>query len=280
MLKKVLVVIDESNASYAAKNYAIELAKIHNCSLTGLGIVDTPWITAAQPEPLGGGAYKIYRDKEVIESTHVKVKEMLDNFKKLSQEQKVNCTILEQEGFPATEIENLSEEHDLIVMGSKTDFHFDLENDSDLTVQHITRDNPRPIVVVSSHDMSVMANDTVLVAYNGSLQAARSLHMFLLLGLGQGKKMHVITIAKDSQEAEVIVNRAQRMCQSYGYKATSENITSSEPIESILLDKLKQINPCMLVMGANSHSNLRTFFFGTKTEHMIKQSSTPLFIHH
>lgn len=280
MLKKILVVIDESSASQAAKLYAIELAKTMKCELTGLGIIDTPWITAAQPEPLGGGAYKIYRDKEVISSTHKKVKQMLKNFDEMCKQSNIESHAIEQEGFPATEIEVLSEEHDLIIIGSKTDFHFELDEDSDLTVRHITRDNPRPVLAVTSPDLKVMSNDTVLIAYDGSLQAARSLHMFLLLGLGQGKKLHVVSVAKTHKEAEQIAKRAQRMCQSHGYDAVAQGVGSSKSVETVLKDKLAEIKPCMLVMGAYSHSSIKDFIFGSKTEHMIKESKTPVFIHH
>ena len=280
MLKRILIVVDESDASYAAKLYAIKLAKQKKCKLTGIGIIDIPWITAAQPEPLGGGAYKIYRDQEVISKTHHKVKELLKDFEEMSNKEKVDCLIFEREGWPASEIENLSEEHDIIVIGKATDFHFELEEDSNLTVRHLARDNPRPIIVVPSKENDISEDHNILIAYDGSLQAARSLHMFLLLGLARDKKLHLTSVAKTKAEANRIVGPAQRMCEQHGYKASSEGIESSESIELILKEKIKTMKPSLLVMGAYSRNGLKELIFGSTTEHMIKDPSVPVFIHH
>ena len=81
MLKKLLVVLDSSKAGNAAQDLAINIAKQKQAQLTGIGVLDTPWITAAQPEPLGGAAYKLHRDDEVIKQSHKQVTHMLDEFK-------------------------------------------------------------------------------------------------------------------------------------------------------------------------------------------------------
>ncbi len=277
MLKKILVVLDGSKTSVGAKTYAVNLAKQLKAKLTGVGVIDTPWITAAQPEPLGGAAYKIHRDEEVIRQTHNRIETMLDEFKGLCARGQVACDTSELEGFPATEIESLSQEHDLIVIGKTTEFHFDLDVESDLTVKHIIRDNPRPIIVITSPDIE---DKTVLIAYDGSLQAARSLHMYLLLGLGQDKNVHVISIARKQKDADEIAQRAQNMCESHDIKVAAEGIVSTKPPEEVIKKKSKEINAGMIVMGAFGHKGLRELFFGSCTEHMMKKSTVPLFIHH
>jgi nucleotide-binding universal stress UspA family protein len=280
MIKSILLVLDKSDTSIAAKRYAIDLAKKKHCKLVGVGIVDTPWITAAQPEPLGGGAYKIFRDEEVIKQTHEKVKSLLKTFEDSSKKAGIEHQVIELEGFPATEIENLSEENDLIVIGKTTDFHFEMEDDSNLTVRHLTRDNPRPIIIVTSDDSTVCGDQTVLIAYDGSLQSARALHMFLLLGLAEGKKLHIVTHDKDKKSANQIVGRAHNMCTKYGYAVTSMGLSADKSIEDILKAEIKKLNPCLLVMGAHSHTGLKELIFGSTTEHMMKQSNVPLFVHH
>lgn len=277
MLKSILVVLDGSKTAEAAKKYAIALAKGSKTSLTGVGVIDTPWITAAQPEPLGGAAYKIHRDEVVIQQTHTRIQEMLDAFKGMCKDNKISCNSSELEGFPATEIERLSQEHDLIIIGKTTDFHFDLDTESDITVKHIIRDNPRPMIVVTSAEFD---GDQVLIAYDGSLQAARALHMYLLLGLAKGKKIHVISIARMQDEATDMAERAQKMCEIYGVDVTSEGIASHRPPEDVIKAQATKIDANMIVMGAFGHHGLREIFFGSCTEHMMKQSEVPLFIHH
>lgn len=277
MLKRILVVLDGSKAGSVAKQYAIKLAKALDAEVTGVGVLDTPWIMAAQPEPLGGAAFKIHRDQEIIKKNHQKIKDMLARFKALCVENNLKHAVAELEGFPAVEIETLAEKHDLIVIGRTTDFNFDLEADSDLTVRHIIRDNPRPMVVVTSE---FEVDKKILIAYDGSLQAARALHMYLLLGIGKGQKVHILSISKNQKDAENIATRAKEMCELHGVEAEIEGVTSRSSPEEVIQKKSKELGVTMVVLGAFGHSGLREFFFGTTTEHLLKSSEVSLFIHH
>lgn len=277
MLKKILVVLDGSSAARAAKKYALKMAKKLNAELTGVGIIDTPWITAAQPEPLGGAAFKIHRDEEIIKQTHERIQSMLKTFTEECKKAEIKFSISELEGFPATEIEKMAEEHDLIIIGKTTDFHFDLDEDTDITVRHIVRDNPRPIIVVNS-DKKIDGN--VVIAYDGGLQSARALHMFLLLGLGMDSKAHILSVAKNQKEADQIAHSAKMMCESHGMKAEAEGIASRKAPEDVLKKKVQEYDAGLIVMGAYGHHGLKELIFGTTTEHLLKESESALFIHH
>src|SRR5215510_15202139 len=104
MLKKILLVLDSSKPGIMAQEYAIKLAKQFKSSLTGLGVLDTPWITAAQPEPLGGAAFKIHRDDVVLRQSQEHIEFLLNDFKKDCQTGSIVFQALETEGFPAVEI--------------------------------------------------------------------------------------------------------------------------------------------------------------------------------
>lgn len=277
MLKSILVTLDDSKSSQEAQSIAIELAKKFKIKVTGVAVLDIPWITAAQPEPLGGGAYKLHRDDEVIRQSHEHVETSLLEFKSRCEKEDIPCEVIEVEGFPATEIERLSQEHDLILMGKTTDFHFEVEDETDLTVQHITRDNPRPLLVVPPKKVH---SDKVLIAYDGSLQAARSLHMFLLLGLARGKSVHIISIARTAAQANPIVEHAQKMCANHGVESTATGIVTNDNAEDVILRTAQTLKPGIIVMGAFGHQGFREFFFGSCTEHMIKKTNIPLFVHH
>jgi nucleotide-binding universal stress UspA family protein len=277
MLKRILVVLDGSNAASCAKKYALKLAKELKTELTGVGVIDTPWITAAQPEPLGGAAFKIHRDQELIKKTHDRIEEMLTKFRNECDKNDVKCYVSELEGFPATEIEGLSEEHDLIIIGKTTDFHGDLDGDTDLTVKHILRDNPRPVIVIP-RDLDLTGK--IVVAYDGSMQAARALHMFLLLGLGIGHKIHVVSVARRKSEADTMAQRALEMCKLHDMDVEAEGMESRKAPELVILNRAKELKANMVVMGAYGTQGLREYIFGTTTEHLMKQSDVALFIHH
>lgn len=278
MIKKILVVLDSSKPGLMAQHYALKLATSYKASVTGLAILDTPWITAAQPEPLGGAAFKIHRDDVVLQQSQDHVEYLLAEFQKEAQAAHVDFQGVEAEGFPAVEIEKCSHEHDIIVIGKTTDFHFELDEDTDITVKHIARDNPRPLILVPEN---IPESNSVMIAYDGSLQASRSLHMFLLLGLAKGKDVHVVSSDKNVDKAVVHAKRALRMCEIHGIQATLHTFEMpSGSIADHLLDKVSELKASMLVMGGFSHTMIRETLFGSCTKALMKNSPVPLFMFH
>lgn len=277
MIKRILLVLDASQPGIRTQQYAIEMAQKYGAHITGLAILDTPWITAAQPEPLGGPAFKIHRDDMVIRQSQEHIDFLVDEFKKICEKEKLSYEAIEAEGFPAVEVERLAHEHDVICIGKTTDFHFDLDDDSDITVKHIARDNPRPLILVPSE---YAATDKVMVAYDGSLQVARSLHMFLLLGMAKGKEIHIVSGHKIKDKAEVVARRAVAMCEAYGVKAVYHPIELDGSVADALLETLKEINASMLVMGGFSHNILHEAIFGSCTKTLMRTSPVPVFLHH
>ena len=259
-----------------AQQYAIKLATTYKASLTGLAILDTPWITAAQPEPLGGAAFKVHRDDVVLKQSQEHVEYLLAEFNKDAQAAQIEFEGVEAEGFPAVEIEKLSHEHDLIVIGKTTDFHFELDETTDITVKHIARDNPRPLILVPE---TIPASKGIMIAYDGSLQASHALHMLLLLGMAKGQAVHIVSSDKNVDKATVLAKRAMRMCEAHGVQATYHPFAlSSGSIAEHLLDKVRELQVSMLVMGGFSHTVIHETIFGSCTKSLMKNSPVPLFM--
>lgn len=269
--------VDGSKAGIAARDLAVKLAKESNASLTGMTVLDTPWITAAQPEPLGGGAYKLHRDDEVIKQSHSHAEFVLSDFKKVCKEHKVTCEAIEVEGFPASEIEYLSHEHDLIVIGQTTDFHYELEEETDLIVKHVANDNPRPLIIVPPYTVN---SDNILIAYDGTLEAARALHIFLLLGLTKGKKIHIVSVHKNEDFALETAFQAKRMCKAYKIEAEVHAVATRSDPAKVILRKVEELEIGIVVMGAFGHTSFREVLFGTTTSHLMRKCKVPLFLHH
>ncbi len=277
MLKKILLVLDGSAAGIAARNYAFQLSENKGAGMTAIGVLDTPWITAAQPEPIGGASFKLQRDEAMIEHTQEHVVHLLEDFAKEAKKRKVEVESVEAEGFPTTEIERLSHEHDLIVIGKTTDFHFDLDEDADVTVRHVARDNPRPLLIVPENPV---VDGKVLVALDHSLQSSRALHMFLLLGLGVGRDIEVLSIHDDEELAQIIAQRGVRMCAVHGIKAEARTIRAAGNRGETILKEASDAGASLLVMGGFSHSLLKELFFGSCTKKLMEQTQIPLFLHH
>jgi nucleotide-binding universal stress UspA family protein len=279
MLKRILLALDCSASGLQAKHLAINLAAEYKAQLTGMGILDIPWITAAQPEPIGGTAYKLYRDQEVISQMHERLESLMKEFKRKCKAQHVECNTLEAKGLPTLELERSSQEHDIIIMGKNPEFHFELDSDNDIVVRHIARDNPRPLIITPGSAKEDKGRH-ILIAYDGSLQAARSLHIFLLLGLARGKPVHIISVDDVQTDAVARAQRAQRMCESHGVQATSQGLDSKDDLAQIILATAYEKKAQMIVLGAFGWRGLRDLFFGSAASQLIKDADIPLFIHH
>lgn len=277
MIKRIVLVLDASVAGKTARTYALDLAKQHQAELLGVAVLDTPWLTATQPEPLGGSAFKIRRDEEIIRSTQSHIEEVLAEFKSVCAQKNIPCQALEIEGFPANEIEMASYQGDLILLGKTTDFHFELDTDSDSTVRHVAHDNPRPLVVIPKIPEQT---NVVLVAYDGQICSSRALHMFLLLNLGKGKRLHIVNVNENPSEGQELVSLALKLCESHGVSAESQILNTKHSPGEALLDLAQKLKAEMIVLGAFGHTILWDALFGSCSKTMLKKSEIPLFIHH
>lgn len=277
MLRKILIALDSSTPGCKARDYAISLAKAYDANLTAVGIIDTPWITAAQPEPLGGSVFKIHRDEAIIKQSHDHVHQLFEEFQSLCANANINYKCVEAEGFPSVMIERMAHNHDLIVIGKTTDFHFELDENSDITVKHIARDNPRPLIIVPDHPAF---GEKILITIDGSVGASKALHMFLLLGLGRHNPVEVLSINKDPELAKIIAQNGVDMCHMHGVNAEPHIIETSSDEASIILERAHDINTKLIVMGGFNGSVIKETIFGSCSKRLLRDSDIPLFIHH
>ncbi|MCP3659827.1 MAG: universal stress protein [Bacteroidetes bacterium] len=276
MIKKILVVLDTSKSSQRVRDLAINIALNTKAKLTGIGILDTPSITTPRIEPLGGVAYNIDHEDEIILKSHQHVLKLMRIFKKRGAGHDIAIKTMETKGNPIDQIQLLSHEHNIIIISRKTNFHFEAEDETDETVKKVARDNPRPIIVVPPFKK---LGEDILIAYDGSLAATRSLHMFLLLGIWEGHKIHIISIDEDFEKAENIGMQASKMCNIYNIKPKLYCIKSNKNPAELIIEKAKEIKAWMVVIGAFKHNKLHDVLFDSSTSILMKNSEVPLFIH-
>lgn len=278
MIRRILVVADATEASRVGQRMAIDLARRQDAEITGIGVVDRPWITEPRATPIGAGPYKTHRDEALLQEFRDKVAAILADFEQTTQAAKVPFVTVEAEGVPAETIETEAEAHDLIVIGRDTNFHFERNHDAVEAVARLVRENPRPLLVAPS---ARHTNDTVLVGYDGSFQASRAIHMFVLLGLAAEREIHIVSVARDPDAAAALARRGARLFEGHGIRAQLHGTGShAEPAE-VLLAEAALLKPGLLVMGAFGHTGLREFILGSTTRTLLDRAeSIPLFIHH
>jgi nucleotide-binding universal stress UspA family protein len=275
MLKSILVGLDGSPHSQVAVELGIRWAKRFDAFLVGLGIIDEPGICGPEAVPLGAGAYKVERDQVRLAEARRRVEGFLEAFTLRCAEAQVPLKLLEDTGQPSVQVLLEAQRFDLILLGRRTYFHFQTQEGPDETLFEVVKHSPRPVVAVPD---SFREGTGVLVAYDGSLQAARTLQAFQSSGLGEGTEIHVLTVGKDHTEAARHADRAAEFLRFHDLKVTTHPVASSDFPGNAILQYCWQLDPGLLVMGAYGQPRWREFLFGSVTRALLKQTPVPLFL--
>jgi nucleotide-binding universal stress UspA family protein len=278
MLRSILMGLDGSAYSHTALRLGIDWARRYNAMLIGLGIVDEPTIRRAETALIGGtapGEPILYRER--MADARRQVEQFLEEFALQCADAGVAAKVLEDVGMPAEQIVREAQRYDLLLMGQETRFHFETDDDSDDTLPRVLKNSPRPVVVVPRVRQE---EGPVLVAYDGSLQAARALSEFRAAGLAGLGPVQVVSIATDRSVAARNAERAVDYLDLHEIRAESFPIVTGCTTSEVLLEQIRQRNAGVVVMGAYGQSSLREFFLGSVTRSLLEESPAPLFLSH
>ncbi|VTR99979.1 universal stress protein [Tuwongella immobilis] len=277
MLKSILIGLDGTAWSSRAIELGIQLAQTHNALLVGQGIIDEPTILGPEPTPLGAGAFKEHADSVRLERAVRQVERYLESFSLKCAEAGVASKPLEDRGSPPQVLLRQAQRFDLLLLGQETHFRFATQESNCETLNRVLHSMPRPVVVVPKRPAS---GDSILIAYDGSLQSARTLQAFTQLGLASGKSINIVSIHRDVDTAIRCAEIAIDYLNHHGIAAKNLAIESSDSPASVLLDAIAQTNAEMIVSGAYGQSVIREFFLGSVTQTLLAESPVPLFLYH
>lgn len=142
----------------------------------------------------------------------------------------------------------------------------------------ILRRNPRPAIVVPAIRPD---GESVVVAYDGSVQAARALAAFVGAGIEVDTPIHVVTFHDDLSTARETASIAEKFLSGHGYRVTCHasvqpRAASAERILAACLDYKARL----LVMGACSKSTVWEFVFGSVTKRILAEAAQPILLDH
>lgn len=288
MLRSIVVALDGSDSSVEAGLLALELGKRHGARVEGLGIVNSAWIQRPEPVPIGGMAYKRALDLQSLKNASDRVSAVLTAFSQHAKEAGfIAFEAKKVDGDPRIQIEFEATVHDLVVVGRGSLFDVDGELfEMPLCIDQVIRGEPRPVILVPASMKGRPGDDLaapVLIAFDGSPAASRTLHMFALLGLAMEREVHVLTVDNSSEDAAIAVaTRACALLRRHGATQTHGiglgDRQAGTPAEAIL-GTAKALGAGMIAMGAYGHRGIRELF-GSCTRTVLENSSSLLFLHH
>jgi nucleotide-binding universal stress UspA family protein len=267
MIRSLLVGLDGSDDSTAATELGIRWARRFDALLVGLGIVDEPTIRG--PETV--------LEEETLASARRRAEEFLQRFALRCVDAEVSHKILEDVGTPEKQIFTEAQRYDLILLGQKSHFRFATQDSPDDTLVNVLKNSPRPVVTVPN---ALNTSGSVVVAYDGSLQAARALQAFEASGLGQAAEVHIVSVGDDHLEARRHAERAVEFLGFHEIKADPHVVSPTGGTAETILNQAAHFRAGLLVMGCYGRSALREFLLGSVTRTVLKRSPVPLFLSH
>jgi nucleotide-binding universal stress UspA family protein len=188
----------------------------------------------------------------------------------------VRSLTIEDEGDPPTRLRAHAERFDLVVLGQETQFRYETQSGPCDTLDQYLHRPPRPVVAVPAQ---LPAGEAVVVAYDGSPEAARALAAFTATGIGENAPTVVVTIG-DGADATHTAGRAVEYLHRHGVRASAKPIPAGGRVGPRLLEEAAEVDAQLLVMGAFGHSALHEFFFGSTTRRVLGASPVPVFLYH
>ncbi len=277
MIRAILIGLDGSAYSDAALELAIAWARRFDCMLVGVAIVDEPTIRGHEPIRAVAGHFRTaYED--LIEDAERIVEGRLEKFAVRAKAASVRYKALEDFGLPCQEILRESERYDLIMLGQQTYFHCMTKLHESDTLDHILRHATRPVVAVPE---TIEPGKRILVAYDGSQEAARAVYAFASTGLHRLGDIVVVSVDSESEKkAADTAERAADFLALHEIKAAVRPEISVLPPGRVVLDLAKQLEAQFIVMGAKGKSRFWEKLFGSVTERALDESTVPLFMFH
>lgn len=269
MFKSLLVASKPTGHQEYVAAHAVALANLLNARLTACTIIDERQIAPPEPMPIGTGIFKTQRNVELKEAARRTADCVLQACEAEADEAGVVCRADRFDGDVVDILSYRAHEFDLLVVG---DTAADADGDESLIVR-ILKHVGRPTIVVPKHPP--LGND-IVVAYDGSSQAARAVASFAYSGLGAGRAIHVVACAADAAAAATQAAVACRFLRRHGLSAHAE-LSADSPVAAITAAVVEH-GAGLLVMGMFGKSALREFLLGSTTRAILQDLATATFL--
>ncbi len=278
ILKSILVSIDRSSDSTPAMELALQWAKRFDAALVGVGFVDEISIEVAQEYLYKEGLIASV-NPPLIARVHQDYKRILEQYAAHCAEAGVSCTTPSEVGLSLERVLQEAQRHDLIMMDRLKIMVPGFEGPQAQKLGPILKHSPRPVVLVPPHGAGGEGGE-VLVAYDGSLQAARALYAATFSVLEADAKVHIVSVATSRAEAASAADQAIAFLRLHQVDAVPHPVESKEAPAEVILDQSDRLDAGLIVMGAYGEPVLREFFLGSVSRTLLEESTVPVFLAH
>ncbi len=278
MIKRILIALDTDKDTPVATQYGISLASEFEASVTGLAVVD---MSNIYPSGIIGKPDATHHARnlweELTKESRDIAEKLLDNFQKSVEKAGVRYTAIQKEGASVERIIDDMKYHDLLILGRESHFFYNEPDRETKTLAQVVKHGVCPTLVVTD---SYHEFNKILVAFDGSNPAARSLKSFIHLITDRGKaEIELLYVSdKKNPDEEPLLGYSETYLREHGFQNISKTVLlGPKPSEQILAHQ-KVTGTQLTVLGAHAVSAIKRLTFGSNTHDLITSSNIPLFL--
>ncbi|TQV76118.1 universal stress protein [Denitrobaculum tricleocarpae] len=277
MVKRLLVGVAGTPAMAAKIKHTIDLAKLHDAEISILSVVDVARLSALGPVPLGAGKYAQDLREGRIAKSHKLDENAIAGFEAACGEAGIPVQVIRQEEDPMEAVTSTWRYHDLCILGARGWFDHGVVADPQNALLKLITGGVRPVFAVTNE---IRPMRKALIAYNGSLESAKTMKQFVQMGLWPDIELHIVCAgkSKSGEEPAVLLEQAAAYCRAYGHAPVVDHIEGAA--QDVLLSYAKAMEADIIVMGSSYRKMLLQKRFGKNALGMIKASEIPLFLSH
>jgi len=273
MLKRILLALSGTPFTPIAVRHAVELARKHGATITGVTVVDIERLTDVGPVPLGGASVAHSLSEHRVEVTRERVEKEIASFERACQEASVPYVIDREQGDTFELLVDLWRYHDLTVIGLRGLFEYGVVHNPDDQIVKLIQRGVRPILAVSSAYRELRR---VLVAYSGSATSAMAMKRFAQLRLWPDASVRLVCFGFEEKKATPLLIDATTYLRAHGYEPEAESLPGSP--KNGLLSHAQEWGADLVVMGSTDRSLIARLVLGETTLEVLMHAGMPLFL--
>lgn len=277
MIKRLLVGVAGTPAMPAKIRHAVDLAKRHGAEISILSVVDVDRLSNLGPVPLGAAKYAHDMRKGRIARSHSLDENAIATFEAACEDAAVPIQVVRQEGDPLKAVTAAWRYHDLCMLGARGWFDHGVVEDPQDALLQLIAGGVRPVLAVTDE---IRPMRKALIAYNGSLESAKTMKQFIQMALWPDLEIHIVCVGKpkSGEDAKTMLEQAAAYCRLYGHEPVVDQIEGTG--HDALRIYAKDMAADVIVMGSSYRKMLLLKRFGKNALTMIKSSDIPLFLSH
>lgn len=273
MVKRILVALSGTRYTPIAIRHAVELARVHGASVTGVTVTDLQRLASVGPVPVGGMAAASSLAEHRIQITEQRVRETIREFETACREAGVDHAVEQETCDPLEELKSLARYHDIVVFGPRGLFEYGVVHHPDDRLVDVIRHGVRPIFAVSEAYREIKR---VLIAYNGSMESAKAMKHFALFNLWPDVLVRIVCFDRKPDEGQALLADASSYCGVHGLKVETD-LNAGDAREQ-LLSYADGWNADLIVMGSTNRLRILKHVLGDTVLTAIREASIPLFL--